>query len=475
MKTFYNIKKQKQISVLRLCLALVAILVVPSLSAQIGLYMRDFEGAKCFSLLNGCTNNDTGLVPSCALANCGSGTCHLWKSNDVWIDTDTDADNLPDSGTSYSSTSFTCPELPLSAVRNTNVFVAIRVMINNDFFTNASFANGAYEYQLKAYYVQASLGIQLNNFTQIATTIPITFTKTGGTITSLLLGPGAPANADIEPLSDGISEGFVVFIPWHTPNTASHFCLLAEIGNVSGTAADKLPLRTTGDCVTSDPTTTHSGYSQFIQCNDNAVWRNIEIVDPVTPAAPGGDGIIRIVVMAPNNPEINTTIQIDLKSNRQIGIKDLWNATLDWSALPSNLKDAKRLLEYNESLRGAKWDGNFAKIPITSAKFELAGLKLPAGKKLPLNIKFKSNRLNKTDTTTYQSIVDILQFEAESGKKPELVGGYTVLLVSKKDKIKRDDKDDCQTILCKLKMFPWWGWAIAAGILILLLLFRKKK
>ena len=224
-----------------------------NLPAQtIGLYMRDFEGTSCSGIYGGCTQDDNGQVPSCNA--CGVPTCYLHLSNDMWLDTDNNG--TPTGGLNYSlSSNGNCPEIQDVANTAQKMFVAVRVLINPDFFPAAG-AAANFTYAVKVSIVQASAGIGLNNFTEIGTA-NVSFTRTAGNSISGLAV--SEAGYKVAALATGIKDGFVVFVPWTAGATAGHFCLLAELTKTAGAGAfDAAPVRTVGGCITSDPLTTHT-------------------------------------------------------------------------------------------------------------------------------------------------------------------------------------------------------------------------
>lgn len=406
-----------------------AFFTVKTVSAQtIGLHMRDFEGTVCNGILGGSTTDDNGTIPSCT-------GCPLWLSNDMWVDHDDDNDGNPDGGTSYTKTSSNCPELFVQANAGKQNFVIVRVLFNSDFFPSPASAQ-SFTYSLKVSFVQASLGLFLNNFMPI-NTVAISFNRTAGNSISSL--STTTAGCRVVALASGIKDGFIAVVPF-TPSAATtgHYCLLAELEKTSGAGSFDALNKTPGACITADPQTTTTGYVDYVRCNDNVIWRNIQIVTP--PAGAPGEGIkAPMQVLVAQNANVLTTIEVQTAARGNTSIEKEWKVTLNVKALPAKLQQNLRSkLTKQTFLKKMKWNGDFAAVPVGRATLTLPDMKFSKDQKvIPIQLNLRPINQQQTDKRTNRYVIHIMQYEQLPGRKRKLVGGNSILITNRVVKPRR--------------------------------------
>lgn len=432
--------------------------------------MRDFEGGCKAIFGNTCSGTDDGHVPSCN--KCGTGDCWLWLSNDMWIQEDANSDGIPDN-TSFDILSSSCPEGAVQATSGSQVFIAVRILLNADFFDASNTNNGDnLVYHLTVSGVVASSGIYLNNFNKLAET-DISFKRTASTITLPTAGAGVKVAALAS--ANGLKDGFVVFLPWAVSGSG-HFCLLAELGCTSGpvTTKDAMPVRTTTSCVTADPNTVNAGYHQYVQCYDNVIWRNIDIQMPQKSE-------MKTVPMEVNPTQeqgVLTSFEILAPAINRIPADRFYTIFVNGNNLLKYLQVTPDILiRYNPVLQQLQWNKDISRIPLKD-KLVFPPAVLPPGQKIPLSISFAGNAALANDSNQYRHPIHILQYEQKGEGPRQLVGGNTVLLLSKATggTHTTPPPTECTGIRCWLDRHKWAY--ILAGIIVLLILlglFRRRK
>jgi hypothetical protein len=438
-------------------------------SAQtVGLYMRDFEGLNpsCPKNYFGCSNDDTGGIASCKLVNCGTTNCWLWISNDMWIDYDDDNDGAPDGGTSYAKTSSNFPEQYVQARVGKKNLVMARVLFHDDFMTGLP---ESFVYHLKIKYVDASSAVTLLRFnanSNLIKDVEIHFSR--AIVNNLdritMLNTPTPdchlygfdlASTQVVNNKKVTKAGFVAVVPWTNlppipPGTSQHYCLLAELEKTSPPGAFDALNTTIGACINTDPNTDFNGFYDYVSCNDNVIWRNIQIIGGTSSPAPRTEGAQ--TSMQVNSPgSENTLTAVELQTTGDIQLSQLWTSNLDWSALPMAVRpDTTTMLRYNESLRYSHWSGDFSKIPLTGGGLIFPPMKLPPRQSFPLQLNFVLNPGMKDSKTRYRNMVHVMQYQQEPGKERQLVGGNSILLFNKAP-AKPKKKCHCFFLWCWIK------------------------